>query len=111
MTKHQIALKSDFNGSSSRGFIIKVNEHEVNGFIVFDGGEYFAYENKCPHTGAPLDWVEHQFLDADAALIQCSVHDARFEMETGVCIFGPCSGESLSALKIKVGSKAIYLML
>ncbi len=106
---YQIALKSDFNGSSSRGFIIEVNQQEINGFIVFDGGQYFAYENKCPHTGAPLDWIEHQFLDADGALIQCAVHDARFNIETGVCLFGPCIGETLKALAISEDNDAIYL--
>ncbi len=109
MKKHQIALATDFNGASSRGFVININEQEINGFIVFDGGVYFAYKNKCPHTGAPLDWVEHQFLDADAALIQCAVHDARFDMETGECLFGPCLGEHLQSLVIKLEQGIIYL--
>ncbi len=106
---YPIAVKTDFNGPSSRGFITNVNDSEINGFIVFDGGQYFAYENKCPHTGAPLDWVEHQFLDADSALIQCSVHDARFTMDTGECIFGPCSGDHLIPLNITVKDDVILL--
>jgi len=109
--RYQIALKSDFNGRSSRGFIIDVNEEEVNGFVVFDGGQYFAYKNSCPHTKAPLDWVEHQFLDADGALIQCSVHDARFDVETGECLFGPCLGEHLKALVIVVKDGAVFLVI
>lgn len=111
MTDYQVALTTDFNGPSSRGFIIEVNEQEINGFIVFDGGTYFAYENKCPHTGSPLDWVEHQFLDADSTLIQCSVHDARFEIESGQCIFGPCHGESLTKLHITIEQDSIILQL
>jgi len=103
-----IAFTSDFKGASSRGFIINVNGIEINGFIVFDGGQYFAYNNKCPHTGAPLDWIEHQFLDADSALIQCAVHDARFNMETGECVFGPCAGDHLSALKIEIDGDLIF---
>lgn len=53
-------------------------------------GELFAYRNSCPHTGSPLDWVEHQFLDLDGALIQCATHDARFLIDTRECVFGPC---------------------
>ena len=107
----KIASTANFNGPSSRGFIINVNNQEINGFIVFDGGAYFAYENKCPHTGAPLDWVEHQFLDADAALIQCAVHDARFTMDTGECVFGPCSGEHLTKINIIIKNDYIFLHL
>jgi len=104
---YPIASINNFNGPSSKGFMIQVDNIEINGFIVFDGGQYFAYENKCPHTGAPLDWVEDQFLDADSALIQCAVHDARFDMETGECIFGPCVGDQLTALKIAIQDDTI----
>lgn len=106
---NHIASTNDFNGPSSRGFIIEINNKTINGFIVFDGGQYFAYENKCPHTGASLDWVEHQFLDADSELIQCAVHDARFEIETGECIHGPCVGDHLSKLKIILEDDLIFL--
>jgi len=59
--------------------------------------------------GSPLDWVEHQFLDADEALIQCAVHDARFIIDSGECISGPCYGESLQSLPIVVQDDGIYL--
>lgn len=93
----------------SRGFSIDQNNQTVEGFIVKSNGSYFAYRNACPHTGAPLDWVEHQFLDLDEALIQCAVHDARFFIDTGVCVFGPCPGESLEKLDILVQQDGIYL--
>ncbi len=79
------------------------------GFLVQYNGEFFAYLNSCPHTGAPLDWVEHQFLDADGSLIQCAIHDARFYIESGECVFGPCPGESLSKLDIHIEDDRIYL--
>ncbi|MFV2032593.1 MAG: Rieske (2Fe-2S) protein [Gammaproteobacteria bacterium] len=53
--------------------------------------------------------MEHQFLDADGALIQCAGHDARFIIDTGECIFGPCPGESLEELDIVVQDDGIYL--
>lgn len=93
----------------SYGFSLKRDGMHINGFVVRRDGECFAYVNSCPHTGAPLDWVEHQFLDLDGALIQCAVHDARFLIDTGECISGPCPGASLEALPIRVEGGNIYL--
>lgn len=93
----------------SYGFEIEFNGEAVEGFIVQHNGQFFAYRNSCPHTGAPLDWVEHQFLDMDGSLIQCAVHDARFYIDTGECVFGPCPGESLRKLDISVDGGKIYL--
>ena len=93
----------------SRGFSVEDGGLTVEGFIVKSDSSYFAYRNSCPHTGAPLDWVEHQFLDLDESLIQCAVHDARFFIDTGECVSGPCPGDSLEKLDIVVQLDGIYL--
>ena len=94
----------------SYGFSLESGAERVDGFVVLRDGEVFAYRNSCPHTGSPLDWVEHQFLDLEGALIQCAVHDARFLIDTGECILGPCPGESLESLEIRVDDNKIYLV-
>ncbi len=94
----------------SYGFSLEFDGKRVNGFVVRRDSECFAYVNSCPHTGSPLDWVEHQFLDLDGELIQCAVHDARFLIETGECVFGPCPGASLEALPIRIESGKVYLL-
>ena len=38
------------------------------------------------------------------------VHDARFLIDSGECVFGPCPGESLEALPIRVQDDSIYLI-
>ena len=93
----------------SYGFSLELGGEIVDGFVVRRDGECFAYRNSCPHTGAPLDWVEHQFLDLDGELIQCAVHDARFLIDTGECILGPCPGESLQPLSITIDDGNVYL--
>ena len=94
----------------SYGFSLEVNDEQVDGFVVRRDNECFAYRNSCPHTGSPLDWVDHQFLDVEGALIQCAVHDARFLIESGECVMGPCPGESLEALSIRVQDDNVYLL-
>jgi len=94
----------------SYGFSLEVNGEQIEGFVVRRDNECFAYRNSCPHTGSPLDWVDHQFLDVEGALIQCAVHDARFLIESGECVMGPCPGESLEALPIRVQDDNVYLL-
>ncbi len=94
----------------SYGFTVEQDGEQVEGFVVRRDNEFFAYRNSCPHTGSPLDWVEHQFLDVEGALIQCAVHDARFMIESGECVMGPCPGESLEALPLQVEDGNIYLL-
>lgn len=99
----------DINDPGSRGFDVEVGDETISGFLVRHDGQIHAYRNSCPHTGAPLDWVEHQFLDADLAFIQCAVHDARFQIDNGECIFGPCLGDHLQALAIDVTDNQVFL--
>lgn len=94
----------------SHGFSVDFAGEQVEGFVVRRDGACFAYRNSCPHTGSPLDWVEHQFLDVEGALIQCAVHDARFLIDTGECVFGPCPGESLESLPVEIREGRIYLL-
>lgn len=67
-------------------------------FVVRKGAAVFAYVNDCPHTHAPLNWLPNQFLDPSRTHLQCSMHGARFRIEDGFCILGPCKSDSLAAV-------------
>lgn len=74
---------------------------EVNNLYLFavkKDDQISLYFNRCPHLGTPLEWEEDRFLDADAALIQCSTHGALFRIEDGRCLAGPCKGKYLQAV-------------
>ena len=71
-------------------------------FAIRRGGLVFVYVNSCPHVGLPLDPVPDRFLDAKKTVIVCSAHGARFNIEDGECISGPCYGESLEAVEARV---------
>jgi len=104
-----ICNTEELSDPGSYGFEVETDAELVEGFVVKNDGQYFAYRNACPHTGATLEWIEHQFLDMDGTWIQCSVHDARFVIESGECVMGPCSGESLEKLEIELKDLQIYL--
>jgi nitrite reductase/ring-hydroxylating ferredoxin subunit len=61
-----------------------------------------VYVNCCPHVGLPLDPAPDRFLDAKKAAIVCSAHGARFRIEDGECISGPCYGEALESVPVRV---------
>ncbi len=71
-------------------------------FVVFKGDKFYVYQNSCPHTGAPLDWMPDQFLNLDKTHIQCSTHHALFRIEDGFCVAGPCAGQSLKKVPVRV---------
>jgi nitrite reductase/ring-hydroxylating ferredoxin subunit len=61
-----------------------------------------AYRNSCPHQSVPLEYRKDRFLSPDGQHIICFAHGARFESDTGVCVHGPCLGQSLEALPYSI---------
>ena len=79
-------------------------------FAVRQDNAIFAYWNLCPHRNTPLNWVPNQFLDADNQLIQCALHGALFEIDSGLCIAGPCSGDSLQSVKLRCEDRLYFVV-
>ena len=79
-------------------------------FAVKKDGQLYLYENRCPHLGIELNWQEHQFLDSEAALIQCATHGALFLIDSGKCVSGPCLGEHLTSLPYTVEDGFVSLI-
>ena len=100
---------SDIEDPGSKSFDVKIKRKTCSIFVVHKDGEFFAYYNQCPHTGASLDWQPDQFLDLDKKLIQCATHDALFIINSGKCIAGPCAGEKLQALALSIKADQIHL--
>ncbi|MCK5396404.1 MAG: Rieske 2Fe-2S domain-containing protein [Gammaproteobacteria bacterium] len=100
---------TDIEDPGSKSFEVKIKRKTQSIFLVHKNGGFFAYINKCPHTGASLEWQEHQFLDLDKTLIQCATHDALFMIDSGECIAGPCAGDLLHPLAISIKADEIHL--
>lgn len=96
-----------------------IPEGESRGFTVEDlgivavnfRGEYYLYENNCPHRSIPLEWQPDQFLDYDKNFIQCATHGALFKIDSGECIAGPCVGDQLKAIDFQIKEQQIYVEL
>jgi len=66
-----------------------------------DGDLVRAWLNVCPHAGRRLDWAPGRFLKSKAGELVCAVHGATFELHDGVCVAGPCRGDSLRAVAVE----------
>lgn len=89
----------------SRGFQIG----ELRLLVIRKGAQVHAFENRCPHRGVPLEWQPDQFLDTSGSLIQCATHGALFLIDSGECVAGPCSGQTLRALPTHEADGFIWL--
>ncbi len=107
--RHILCTTSDIEDPGSKSFDVKIHRKKQSIFVVHKDAEFFAYYNQCPHTGASLEWRQDQFLDLDKALIQCATHDALFLIASGQCIAGPCTGDALKSLKLRIESDEIIL--
>ena len=92
----------DLQDPGSRGVSLQQGDRQLDLLVVRKGQAVYAYINSCPHTGSPLDWNEHEFLSLDRRYIQCAMHAALFRVMDGLCISGPCTGASLTAIAVAV---------
>ena len=73
------------------------------------GNAVFVYVNSCPHIGTPLDWTPDRFLSRDGRTIVCATHGAQFRIDDGMCINGPCIGDSLEAVPTEIRDGTVYV--
>ena len=78
-------------------------------FAIRQDNQLHAYWNICPHLGIPLNWAPDRFLDLDKTLIQCSSHGALFHIDSGECIAGPCTGDHLQQVELRIDGDSIYV--
>lgn len=65
--------------------------------VIRRGDAVYAYRNCCPHAGRLLNWAPGRFLFDQGRLV-CAAHGAVFEVESGLCVEGPCRGSRLEAV-------------
>ncbi|MCR0985817.1 Rieske (2Fe-2S) protein [Roseomonas populi] len=61
-----------------------------------------VYVNSCPHLGIPLESLPDRFLDGAGRHLVCTAHGARFRVEDGFCVSGPCAGDALEAVPARI---------
>lgn len=95
----------------AKTFSFRRDGEELEGFVMRHGDGLVAYVNKCPHWNVDLDMGIGTFYAAKVDRIFCRNHGALFEPATGHCDMGPCAGQGLEKLELRVeGDAAVVLV-
>ncbi|WDS35030.1 Rieske (2Fe-2S) protein [Pseudoxanthomonas sp.] len=100
----------DLADGRARGFATDPRGDD-GAFVVKRDGGLYAYRNLCPHNLRPLEYAKDRFLSADGSDIICYAHGAHFNIVDGVCSYGPCLGERLMTLPVRVHADWIWVAL
>lgn len=87
---------------SAREFSVGEGDWPFRGFVVHWGGHVYAYRNRCPHAGHPLNLALDAFFAPAGRTLICASHGAEFAPDTGACVAGPCVGARLESLPCRV---------
>jgi len=106
-----VGTVGELEHGKSKKFTLRRGQRDLEALLVNYEGNYFAYVNRCPHTGITLDWVNNQFFSSDNRYLMCATHGAVFEPPTGECVWGPCFGLALQRVPIEIADERIYARL
>jgi len=108
-TSRVICRLAELADPGARAFTMGSGDWPLRGFVVRKGAQVFAYLNRCPHAGHPLNWTGNEFLTPEKTLLMCRSHGACFDIATGECVVGPCVGKELRPIAVKVEHDYVML--
>ena len=69
-----------------------------------------GYENNCPHQGGPINAQPGNFFSRrHPEHLICSRHGARFQLDDGYCVSGPCAGHGLHAVPLDTTADGVTI--
>jgi nitrite reductase/ring-hydroxylating ferredoxin subunit len=104
-----VARVAELAPGSVKKFWLICQKYRLDGFLVNDRGSYHAYINRCRHMATPLDFVRDEFVSDDGQFLRCYTHGALYEFSTGLCVDGPCKGESLYRLPVRIDAGEVLV--
>ena len=109
MKRIEVGKLEEIEDPGCREFQIGDGDWPFRGFVVRQGESVYAYQNYCVHVGHPLNWMPDAFLTKDRQAIICASHGAVYEIDSGLCVGGPCKGKSLHAVDAEVIDGVVYV--
>lgn len=95
-----VCAAADLPEGAARGFVFGEGGERFELLLARGAGGVFGYVNQCPHQFTPLDIWPDRLLSADGRELVCATHGARFRVEDGQCVSGPCVGKALRRVPI-----------
>lgn len=94
------------NGAS----VYKLNNSNIDYeiIIVRKNFKIHGFKNLCPHANLPLNLNSLEVLSRDKKHLICKNHAALFDIDSGVCVSGPCIGKGLELVNLKIKDEKIF---
>jgi nitrite reductase/ring-hydroxylating ferredoxin subunit len=86
----------------ARGFDLD-GQGQTTVFVLHWQGQWRAWHDWCPHwrTG-PMAWRRDAYFSGDGQSLMCHAHGARFDPLSGACTLGPCQGQALWPVALRL---------
>jgi len=104
----RLALLIDIPDDGAAAFDFTHGEARWSVLLARCGDEVFAYENRCPHAGYPLERPDGRVVVQEKRYILCSAHGASFDRTTGACAGGPCA-RGLWPVRVRLEHGAVVM--
>jgi nitrite reductase/ring-hydroxylating ferredoxin subunit len=99
---------ADIDINLPTAFNVLIGNVNIDLIVIGNTSNFHVYKNQCPHQGRRLDYAPGQFLSKSGTII-CAAHGATFELASGLCVQGPCRGESLEALPSELLNEQLHI--
>jgi nitrite reductase/ring-hydroxylating ferredoxin subunit len=107
-SRRRLCRLDDMPDGEAMAVDVLLPEGEESVIMLRQGEQVNAWLNICPHAGRRLDWAPGKFLISKGMLV-CAAHGASFNVDNGECIGGPCKGESLRGVPVRVEQGEVLL--
>jgi nitrite reductase/ring-hydroxylating ferredoxin subunit len=105
----ELCRLEDIPDGGARGFAVEGPGLALRLIVVRRGRSACGYVNRCPHVPTRLDHDPGDFLDETGGYLLCGGHAALFRIEDGVCVDGPCEGEALRPVALRLEGERVWL--
>ncbi len=92
-------------------FSLQLDSGLTSILLMLTGDKYQGFKNLCPHQGRRMDYSLVKFLTTPQGNIVCPAHGAEFKPDSGLCVNGPCLGESLQEVHIEVNEGFVFAII
>ena len=107
MSAEVLCRLADLDATGAKEIVLEKDGGRFPIFVIRSAGRIVGYVNSCPHVRLPLNWRDDVFFDVSGSFLFCANHCAQFEPLTGLCLRGPCKGQSLTPYPVRVEGDAI----
>ena len=109
MTGPALCTLADLAATGAKGVSLGASTDPREIVVVATPAGPRAYANRCPHMYATLETFPDRFLDESREHLVCSTHGARFRIDDGDCVTGPCVGFGLEPVAVILDGDTIRL--